>query len=125
MLCASYCHKACEICVLTSIIELAKHGHTGAGALLLSGACGGIAFWCVALPFDAIKSHLQTDTTSKSNLAAIRTLLVDKGPSQLYRGMGVALTRGIPGAAIVFLVQRKSHDILDKLFPPSWNAKLL
>jgi len=70
--------------------------------MLLSGAMGGIGFWVVSLPFDTVKSNIQTSTQGSSS---IRNVVSHLGIRGLYTGLGIALIRGIPGAGIVFLVQ--------------------
>ena len=82
--------------------------------LLLSGASGGVGFWLVALPFDAIKSHVQTVQTAQgarpeSPMQVARRV----GIRGLYTGLGVALLRGIPGAGTVFFAQSRAMAWLD------------
>lgn len=72
------------------------------GELMLAGATGGIGFWLVALPFDTLKSVVQTQKGSGSATSAMRALWREGGISRLYRGATVAFGRGIPGAAVVF-----------------------
>jgi len=73
--------------------------------LALAGALGGAAFWTVALPFDHLKSNVQV---SKD----IKTLSL----SRLYVGYGSALLRGIPGAAVVFVVYDRTFEHLRTSF---------
>lgn len=67
----------------------------------------------MALPFDTIKANVQTnlDTSKRrvSNLGIARAL----GVRGLYRGLSVALLRGIPGAGVVFVVQKRVLDFLN------------
>lgn len=73
--------------------------------LLAAGACGGISFWTIALPFDTIKSLIQVDGTrgAYTGLVSSTSRLVRKhGVSHLFRGWQAAFSRGIPGAAITF-----------------------
>lgn len=68
-------------------------------SVLLSGGLGGVMFWTVALPFDTIKSRIQTNG-------------VYNDFSNLYKGYRVAIMRGFPSAGIVFLVQSELMKIL-------------
>jgi solute carrier family 25 carnitine/acylcarnitine transporter 20/29 len=86
-------------------------------AVIISGSCGGIAFWTVALPMDALKSVIQTTRTSLGDREPnvrdiIARTLKDRGflglIRTLYRGYDVALARGIPASAIVFLVSQQA-----------------
>jgi len=79
--------------------------------LLLSGAMGGVGFWLIALPFDTIKSNIQT--TRRMDVGIIGTAS-KLGLGGLYTGLGISLLRGIPGAGIVFLVQTKTQKLLER-----------
>jgi solute carrier family 25 carnitine/acylcarnitine transporter 20/29 len=81
--------------------------------LLLSGAAGGIGFWLVALPFDAIKSHIQTAALQGGRPENPLQVANRVGIRGLYTGLGIALFRGIPGAGIVFLVQSRASAWLE------------
>lgn len=90
--------------------------HSGAGMdensttiLLISGGVGGLGFWIVALPFDTIKSRIQT--SQKTNLSIVK-IAQELGLNGLYRSLGVAAIRGIPGASIVFFVQKRVKESL-------------
>eukprot|EP00512_Aurantiochytrium_limacinum_P014407 CAMPEP_0171572320 /NCGR_PEP_ID=MMETSP0961-20121227/4068_1 /TAXON_ID=87120 /ORGANISM="Aurantiochytrium limacinum, Strain ATCCMYA-1381" /LENGTH=342 /DNA_ID=CAMNT_0012127175 /DNA_START=55 /DNA_END=1083 /DNA_ORIENTATION=+ len=81
--------------------------------LLASGAMGGVGFWLVALPFDTIKSNIQTSHATES--VSIRSVVSRLGIRGLYTGLGVALVRGIPGAGMVFFVQKRALDFFNDL----------
>jgi len=89
-------------------------GLTGTPGLMLSGIAGGIGFWVVAFPLDTIKSMVQVDSSSAgSTMTVLRTLLLQKnGLVTLYRGIGIAVIRGIPASGITFTVQRKIREAL-------------
>lgn len=88
--------------------------------LLISGSCGGIAFWTVALPMDAIKSIIQTSYGNENNSRVFIKKIIDNGVIKvirdLYRGYPVAIARGIPASAIVFLVNQRASAFLHGLF---------
>lgn len=74
-------------------------GRSSLWTVVVSGAAGGAAFWTAALPFDALKSILQT-----SDVGIVHTLS-EVPIRSLYKGYPLALARGVPSAAIVFTVQ--------------------
>lgn len=84
---------------------------------LTAGAMGGISFWLVAMPFDTVKSIVQTDLQGKykNALDCVQQVVRKEGIRRLYRGLPVALTRGIPGAATVFYTQGLFMGWLNKL----------
>jgi len=69
---------------------------------IVSGAFAGICFWLVALPLDTVKTIVQTNTSGRSSLQLISERYAQEGIRGFYRGMGVALLRGIPAAATTF-----------------------
>lgn len=87
--------------------------------LLLSGSCGGIAFWTVALPMDAIKSIIQTSYGNQNNMGLLTKKVKTNGIiwliQDLYRGYPIALARGIPASAIVFLVNQRVVGFLQTI----------
>jgi hypothetical protein len=85
-------------------LGIAKESDTS--TILVSGACGGCAFWLVALPMDTVKSIIQTSNhVSLTNV--VSDILRSRGIKGFYRGLDVAIARGIPAAAIVFLVNQR------------------
>jgi len=78
--------------------------------LFVSGAVGGVGFWLVALPFDVIKSNVQVARTGEDS--SISYVVRKVGIRGLYKGLGIALVRGIPGAGVVFVVQKRVLDFL-------------
>jgi len=74
--------------------------------MLISGAMAGIGFWTVALPFDTVKSIVQTDLQHKYSgfVDCARKVVAEQGFRRLYQGYSVAILRGIPGAATTFTV---------------------
>jgi len=85
---------------------LSANQWVGLSANLLAGACAGIGFWTVSLPFDRIKSIIQTDMESryKNVFHCVRMTVRDEGIFSLYKGWTVAFMRGIPGSAVTFSV---------------------
>lgn len=86
-------------------------------ALLAAGACGGLSFWAVALPFDTLKSLIQADGRQGKYtglLTAARTLVHEHGASHLFRGWQAAFSRGVPSAAITFWAFERASKYLDE-----------
>jgi len=75
------------------------------GGTVIAGASAGISFWLFALPFDTIKTRVQTGGAGVSE----RTVWLDVwsgGWSRvlgLWRGWQVAIGRGAPSAAITLV----------------------
>lgn len=95
--------------------------------LLLAGACGGIGFWTFAFPQDLIKNVIQTqgmysqvnsqDQSSFKRLGFFETgakLVREEGIGRLFRGFSIAVTRGIPGAAVTFTTYQTVINFLNE-----------
>lgn len=80
--------------------------------VMLAGGGAGVAFWLVALPFDALKSLFQTQNIpcTPTNLARV---VQSAGVASLYRGLGVSVLRGFPSSATVFAVQGAAKDYME------------
>lgn len=77
----------------------------------LSGASAGVAFWTIALPFDSIKTKMQTQQVSFTQ-AWRSTIFLDQ-----YRALyTLCLVRGIPAASITFSVQTLVSSWIDNNF---------
>ena len=70
-------------------------------ATLLAGGMAGVANWIVALPFDTLKSRLQTAPNGKyRNLFDVfQQLIRHEGGAALFRGLSPALLRAFPSNA--------------------------
>ncbi|RKO97320.1 mitochondrial carrier [Caulochytrium protostelioides] len=90
--------------------------------ILMSGALAGIACWTVCLPFDTIKSRVQTSLARDPTDVALARVLqqlraegsVLKG---LYRGLTPTLLRAFPASAAFFLGMETAKTGLDYLWP--------
>mmetsp|Transcript_12480 Transcript_12480/g.20398 ORF Transcript_12480/g.20398 Transcript_12480/m.20398 type:complete len:330 (-) Transcript_12480:312-1301(-) len=99
-------------------------------ASFLAGGVGGSLFWIVALPFDAVKNQLMTQSLEASSLTSsstkniiyrngdLRTIhqilsqtLARQGVSGLYRGMAPALLRTFPANGATFLTYETVTNI--------------
>lgn len=70
-------------------------------ATLFAGGMAGVANWIVAIPFDVLKSRLQTAPHGKyrNMLHVFQQLIRDEGVSALFRGLSPALIRAFPANA--------------------------
>lgn len=79
----------------------------GALGPFVGGAVAGVAFWVVGMPFDVIKSCMQTAPLWKLGstprfLSTARAILLKRGPQGFYAGLPVTLLRAAPMQAVVF-----------------------
>jgi len=69
----------------------------------LGGALAGAAFWIAGMPFDVIKSRMQTAQDPLPLMATLRQAVQQGGPRMLYAGLPVTLMRAVPmNAAVLF-----------------------
>ncbi|TMW58678.1 hypothetical protein Poli38472_010237 [Pythium oligandrum] len=86
--------------------------------LLTAGACGGISFWAIALPFDTIKTLIQVDSANGKYtglVTSVSHLVREHGVSHLFRGWQAAFSRGVPSAAITFYAFDRTTKYLNEL----------
>ena len=98
----------------TAKASLQSRGFPEGTAVALGGCCAGVSFWTVALPWDCIKSVIQTSERNLTIVQALRILHVSPCSNwkRLYRGYSIALLRGLPAASLTFSVQ---HYVVSKL----------
>lgn len=73
---------------------------------VFAGGCSGTSLWLVCMPFDVLKSRLQTapdGTYPKGIRSVAKALLRTEGPSALYRGIVPILLRSFPANAACFV----------------------
>eukprot|EP00928_Gymnodinium_smaydae_P089820 TRINITY_DN7371_c0_g3_i1.p1 TRINITY_DN7371_c0_g3~~TRINITY_DN7371_c0_g3_i1.p1 ORF type:complete len:301 (-),score=45.15 TRINITY_DN7371_c0_g3_i1:153-1055(-) len=85
------------------------------GQVLLAGGVAGALGWSVVLPFDVVKTRLQTGCTHGSCLQVMRSIVMNEGIAALYLGWGAAVARAFPANAGLFLGVELSNRWLDKL----------
>ena len=82
---------------------------------MASGCVAGVCFWVAALPFDTVKSVMQTTAQRSAKGVGLWSCFLEimktRGPGGFYRGLDVALLRGVPSSAIVFLVRDKVLEL--------------
>ncbi|KZC10660.1 Mitochondrial carnitine/acylcarnitine carrier protein [Dufourea novaeangliae] len=87
---------------------------------LLAGGCAGVVNWVVSMPFDTLKSKLQTASLGEypRGLRSVYPAMVKKeGVSVLYRGIIPVLFRAFPANAACFWGYELCMDFLDKHIP--------
>ena len=95
----------------TSRDAILKHSpQTPSSAVSMASGCvAGVCFWIAALPFDTVKSVMQTTAQQSAKgvgiWACFGDIMKSRGPRGFYRGLDIALLRGVPSSAIVFLVR--------------------
>ncbi|XP_076287943.1 mitochondrial carnitine/acylcarnitine carrier protein-like [Lasioglossum baleicum] len=84
---------------------------------LLAGGCAGVINWVVSMPFDTMKSKMQTASLGKYP-QGLRSVYVDitrkDGFVGLYRGISPVLIRAFPANAACFWVYEICMSLLDK-----------
>lgn len=94
-------------------------------SIIGSGGMAGMASWCFSLPFDVIKSRLQSMDTkelkvlTKSNprfpsLVLLRKLLAEEGIRALYKGITPVMMRAFVANGACFLGYEFCRDLLKK-----------
>ena len=70
-------------------------------SILLAGGMSGVANWVVAIPFDTIKSRIQTAPAGQYSSYAdvLRQTVQKEGPQALFKGLTPALLRAFPANA--------------------------
>jgi solute carrier family 25 (mitochondrial carnitine/acylcarnitine transporter), member 20/29 len=77
-------------------------------SILLAGGMAGVANWVVAIPFDTIKSRIQTAPSGmyKNYMDVLTQTVQNEGFTALFRGLTPALLRAFPAnAACLFGVE--------------------
>jgi solute carrier family 25 carnitine/acylcarnitine transporter 20/29 len=86
---------------------------------MVSGAAAGLAFWCVALPLDTLKTLVQHGA-SKTAKSAFQEILQQsennaiRASKQVCKGWQVALGRGLPSAAVTLATYDYCYRRLEK-----------
>ncbi|RKP14577.1 mitochondrial carrier domain-containing protein [Piptocephalis cylindrospora] len=82
-----------------------KGDDLGALELLTAGGFAGIAAWLVCFPQDVIKSRMQSDSSYRTTLECVRSLVRQNGSNvrSYFKGFGPTMARAFPGNAATFL----------------------
>lgn len=107
-----------------SVYEGIKRGLTPEGsklspvAVVMGGGFAGICNWLVAIPFDTIKSRIQTAGPGKYKgmLDCGKQLVAAEGYNALFRGLKPAMVRAFPANAACFLGVELSMKLMNSLW---------
>eukprot|EP00899_Mesostigma_viride_P017245 jgi/Mesvir1/25521/Mv01771-RA.1 len=94
--------------------------------LVPAGSIAGIAYFTAGMPFDTVKSCVQTDSLEapryKGALHCAACILREEGVRHFYRGLSMCLMRAIPGFATQFFVYELVFTLLTTSHPWSHHA---
>jgi len=88
-------------------------------AVVMAGGFAGVCNWAVAIPFDVVKTRIQTAEgaeVGKGIVQHTREMLAKEGVASLYKGAAPAMLRAFPANAACFLGMELSLNFLNKLF---------
>ncbi len=80
--------------------------------VLTAGGLGGVGFWIVALPADAVKTQQQCFASSGGFMQAAREIHANQGLRGFYRGLAPVLLRAFPSNAALFWGVSKTQQLL-------------
>lgn len=92
------------------------------GCTLLAGGCAGISNWLIGMPFDVVKSRLQTAPAGmyKNGIRDVAAELLRKeGPTAFYKGIVPVLLRAFPANAACFLGFEFAKKTINRFKSPS------
>mmetsp|Transcript_195 Transcript_195/g.738 ORF Transcript_195/g.738 Transcript_195/m.738 type:complete len:307 (+) Transcript_195:49-969(+) len=89
-------------------------------AVIMGGGMAGIFNWLVAIPFDTVKSRLQTapEGAYSGMVDCSRKLLAADGAGGFFRGVGPAMLRAFPANAACFMGVEVSMKFFNYISPP-------
>lgn len=85
--------------------EFGTEGTKGLIGTIFAGGSAGIAYWCIGMPPDVLKSRLQTAPTGTYTGVrdVFRQLMRNEGASALYKGVTPVMLRAFPANAACFI----------------------
>lgn len=83
--------------------------------ILLSGGVAGIVNWIVAIPFDVLKSRIQTAPTGmyKNYMDVLKQTVQKEGVQALFKGLSPALLRAFPANAACLYGVETARSVMD------------
>lgn len=90
-------------------------------AVLLAGGSAGMLNWLIAIPFDTVKSRMQSavgtgPAATRGLIATARHVVETEGAPALYRGVGPALLRAFPANAACFWGYETAMTVMNRFF---------
>lgn len=104
-----------------SVYEAIKRGLSPEGgslspfAVIMGGGFAGVCNWSIAIPFDTVKSRLQSGEARGSMMKIGKDIVKNEGIHSLFQGIGPAMVRAFPANAACFLGMEVSKSALTKL----------
>ena len=85
-------------------------------SVFLAGGFAGVANWIVAIPFDVVKSRLQTapEGLYSGSMEVFKEIMKEEGITAFYRGITPALLRAFPSNAAAFMGVELAHYFLKR-----------
>jgi len=83
--------------------------------VLLAGGLAGATGWSVVIPFDVVKTRLQTGQASGSCFHVMRTIIAREGYRKLFAGWSAAVMRALPANAAMFAGVELSNRWLQEM----------
>ena len=124
--CGGFFHFFCFEALRREWARAADKPVTGIGlaANMACGAVGGVFFWGLTFPLDAVKSALQGDTLNpkaaryKDAADAARKLWAEGGAARFARGLDASLLRAVPANAVLLatasMVREAGYDYIKR-----------
>jgi hypothetical protein len=88
------------------------------GWVFLSGGLGGCIGWSLVLPFDVVKTRVQSGAESRA-LPLVRRIVATEGVQGLFRGWTAAVVRAFPANACLFL----GVEVTTRLLRPATSRR--
>lgn len=86
----------------------------GSGWIFCSGGLAGCLGWSLVLPFDVVKTRLQSGESNSPLLLLMRQIVAAEGVRGLFRGWTAAVVRAFPANAGLFLGVELTTRLLRK-----------
>eukprot|EP01029_Cantina_marsupialis_P009837 TRINITY_DN226_c0_g1_i1.p1 TRINITY_DN226_c0_g1~~TRINITY_DN226_c0_g1_i1.p1 ORF type:complete len:284 (-),score=47.36 TRINITY_DN226_c0_g1_i1:363-1214(-) len=93
-----------------------NHGRDNSGIQLLAGGFAGVFSQVVQLPFDTVKSRIQTSLQPESFVKKTKALIKSDGFMGFYKGLGPVLLRAFPANAATFVAFEFTKKHLEERF---------
>ena len=82
----------------------------------VAGGIAGIVSWMVSMPFDTIKTRVQTNPhLYKNGWQCLREILREGGPRNLYAGFDAVILRSFVANGLAFATYRKGNQLYNDL----------
>eukprot|EP01132_Coremiostelium_polycephalum_P006246 gene6246-7777_t len=87
--------------------------------VMIAGAVGGVSYWTLTYPTDAIKSKIQTDSIFPEQrryhgiLDCAKKVYKQEGIAGFYKGFGPCFIRSIPANAACFVLYEKARELMN------------